>query len=53
MYRTTPPGRTPILHEKDPHTPSTYHHEGIDNFENVEHETHSTLKTLTREIDHL
>ena len=44
--------RTSISHEQDPDTPSTYHHEDIDNFENVEHETHTTLKTLTREIDH-
>ena len=44
-----PPERTPIPHEQDPDTPN----EDIDNFENVEHETHTTLKILTREIDHL
>ena len=25
----------------------------MDNFENVEHENHTTLKTLTREFDYL
>ena len=30
--------------------PSEYHYEDIDNFENVEHETHTTL---IRELDHL
>ena len=43
------PERTPIPHEQDPDTPS----EDIDNFKNEEHETHTTMKTLTREIDHL
>ena len=47
------PEMIPIPHEQDPDSPSKYHHEDIDNFENVEHETHTTLKTLTREIDHL
>ena len=42
---------TPL--EQDPDTPGKYHHRDIDNFENVEHETHTTLKTLTREINHL
>ena len=42
-----PPERTPIPHEQDPDTPS----EDIDNFKNVEHETHTTLKTLTRKTD--
>ena len=32
---------------------SEYHHEDMDNFENVEHENHTTLKTMTREVDHL
>ena len=48
-----PPERTPIPHKQDPNTPSKYHHEDIDNFKTVEHETHTMLKTLTREIDHL
>ena len=46
-----PPERIPISHEQDPNTPSKYHHEEMDNFENVEHETHTTLKILTGEID--
>ena len=45
--------RTPTPHEQHPDTPNEYHHEDIDNFENMEHETPTTLKTLTRELDHL
>ena len=45
--------RVPTPHEQDPDTPSKYHHKEIDNFENVEHENHTTLRTLTRELDHL
>ena len=47
------PQKGPTPHEQDPDTPSEYHHEDIDNFENMEHENHTTLKTLTRELDHL
>ena len=39
--------------EQDTDIPSEHHHEVMDNFENVEHENHTTLETLTRELDHL
>ena len=45
--------RVPTPHEQDSGTPNKYHHEDIDNFENIEHENHTTLRTLTRELDHL
>ena len=45
--------RVPTPHEQDPGTLSEYHHDNMDNFENVEHENHTSLKTLTRELDHL
>ena len=32
---------------------SNYNHEDMDNFENVEHENHTTLKALTRNLDDL
>ena len=32
---------------------SDHHHEDMDNFQNVKHETHSTLKALTRDLDDL
>ena len=48
---TGQPQKGSLPHEQDPDTQSKYHHEDIDNFENVEHETHTTLKTLTRELD--
>ena len=38
-----PPERAPTSHEQDPDTLSEYHHEDIDNFENMEHENHTTL----------
>ena len=43
----------PIPHEQDTNIPKEYHHEDMDNFENVDHENHTTLKTLTRELDNL
>ena len=30
-----------------------YHHEDMDNFENVEQENHTTLKALTQDLDDL
>ena len=32
---------------------SDHHHEDMDNFKNVEHENHTTLKALTRNLDDL
>ena len=32
---------------------SDYHHEDMDNFGNVEHENHTTLKGLARDLDDL
>ena len=52
-HKRTIPGKSPYPHEQDPDTLSKYHHEDIDNFENVEHENQTTLKNLTRELDHL
>ena len=45
--------RAPTPHEQDTDTLSKCHHEDMDNFENVEHENQTTLKALTRELDHL
>ena len=45
--------RDPTPHNQDTDVPSEYHHEDMDNFENVEHENHTTQKALTRELDHL
>ena len=39
--------RDPTPHEQGTDIPSDPHHEDMDNFENVEHETHTTLKVLT------
>ena len=39
---------TPTPHEQDTDILTEYHHEDMDNFKNVEHESHTTLKTLTR-----
>ena len=47
------PWRRPCPHEQDTDIPTKHHHEDMDYFENVEHENHTTLKTLTREFDHL
>ena len=43
----------PTQHEQDTDIPRDHHHEDMDNFENVEHETHTTLKALTRDPDDL
>ena len=40
-------------HEHDCNIPSEYHSEDMDNFDNVEHEHHTTLKTLTRGFNSL
>ena len=48
-----PLDRDTTSHEQDTDILSNYHHEDMDNFENVEHDTHTTLKTLTRDLDHL
>ena len=42
----------PNLPEQDTDIPSD-HLEDIDNFENVEHENHTTLNALTRNLDDL
>ena len=47
-----PSDRDPNLPEQDTDIPSNYL-KGIDNFENVEHENHTTLKALTRNLDDL
>ena len=47
-----PLDRDPIPHEQGTDIPSDYHHD-MDNFENVEHETHTALKALTRDLDDL
>ena len=48
-----PLDRDPTPHEQGTDIPSNHHHEDMDNFENVEHETHTTLKALTRDLDNL
>ena len=47
------PERAPTPYEQDPDTLSKYHHKDTHNFESVEHGNHTTLKTLTRELDNL
>ena len=47
-----PSDRDPNLPEQDTDIPSN-HLEDIDNFENVEHENHTTLNALTRNLDDL
>ena len=44
--------RYPSLPEQGSDIPSN-HLEGMGNFENVEHENHTTLKALTRNLDDL
>ena len=48
-----PLDRDTTPHGQDTDIPSNYHHEDMDNFENVEHENHTTLKTLTTDLDDL
>ena len=50
--RGQPLDKDPNLHEQDTDIPSD-HLEDMDNFENVEHENHTTLKALTRDLDDL
>ena len=38
---------------QDSDIPSDYHHEDMDNLENMEHDNHTTLKALTRDLDNL
>ena len=45
--------RDTFPHEQDTDILSDYHHEDIDNFENVEHENSTTLKALARDLDNL
>ena len=47
-----PLDRDPNLHEQGTGIPSD-HLEDMDNFENVEHENHTTLKALARNLDDL
>ena len=47
-----PSDSDPNLPKQDTDIPSN-HLEDIDNFENVEHENHTTLKALTRDLDDL
>ena len=49
-HRTTLDSGT-TTHEQDTDILSNYHYEDIDNFQNVEHENHTTLKALTRDLD--
>ena len=48
-----PLDRDPIPHEQVNDILSNHHHEDTDNFENVEHDNHTTLKVLTRNPDDL
>ena len=45
--------RDPTPHGQDTDILSDYHHDDVDNFKNVEHENHTTLKALTRDLYHL
>ena len=47
-----PSDRDPNLPEQDTDIPSDYL-DDIDNFKNVEHENHTTLKALNRNLDNL
>ena len=40
----------PALQEQDTDISNKHHHNDMDNFENVEHENHTTLKILTWEL---
>ena len=46
-----PLDRDPTLQEQGIDILNNYHHEDMDNFKNVEHETHTTLKALTRDLE--
>ena len=46
-----PLDRDPTTHEQGKDISSNYHLEDKDNFKNVEHENHTILKALTRDLD--
>ena len=48
-----PLDRDPTPHAQGTDIPSDYHHEDTYNFENVEHENHTTLKALSWDLDDL
>ena len=48
-----PLDKDPTPHEQGTDILSDQHHKDMDNFENVEHENHTTLKTLTKDLDDL
>ena len=48
-----PLDRDPTPHEQGTDILSNFHHEDMDNFENVERENHTTLKGLIRDLDDL
>ena len=48
-----PLDKDPTPHAQDTDILSDYHHEDMDNFENVKHKNHTTLKALTRDLDDL
>ena len=45
-----PLDRDPMPQEQDTNIPNDYPHEDMYNFKNVEHETHTTMKALTRDL---
>ena len=55
LYRGTgqPLDKNPTPQEQGTDILNDYHHEDMDSFKNVEHETCTTLKALTRDIDDL
>ena len=48
-----PLDRDPTPHEHGTDAPGNYNREDMDNFKNVEHENHTTLRPLTRNLDDL
>ena len=48
-----PLDRDSAPHEHGTDATSNYNHEDMDNFENVEHENHTTPTALTRNLDNL
>ena len=48
-----PLDRDPTPTAQDTDIPSDYHHEDMNKFGNVEHENHTTLKSLTRDLEDL
>ena len=45
--------RDTAQHTQDTDIPNDYHHEDMDNFDNMEQENHTDLKTLTQDLDDL